>query len=307
MQAALAQLSQEAGGQVALATLQTILSNILAHQEEPKYRKLRLENAAMQKKVFSISGGTDFLLAVGFKKTETDLILPNSVSPVSLVQARQAIEDALKSTAPPAVAAAAPPAAAPAPPAAAPAPPAAPAAPAAPAMFSADSIASMLNNIQPAAAAPPAAPPAAGSFSADSIASMLRNMPSQPQQQQRGAPPLDLMEVLSLANPWDGEMQAKLADFLPDPQGSTPDSVAETLSTPQLQQAAASFTHALNGLGGQGLIAEMRLNPSGYGVEPFLRSLQEKADAEKRAKEAEQGSSASGGGASASSAQMDLS
>ena len=41
------------------------------------------------------------------------------------------------------------------------------------------------------------------------------------------------------------------------------DSIGETLRTPQLQQAAASFTEALNGLGAQGLIAELRLNPTG--------------------------------------------
>ena len=181
--------------------------------------------------------------------------------------------------------------------------PAAPTAPTVPAAFSADSIAGILNNIQAAAA--PAAPPGAAGFSADSIASMLRNMPQQQAQQtqqtqlQRGSPPLDLMQVISLVNPWDREMQARLSEFLPE--GAPPDTVAETLSTPQLQQAAASFTHALNGLGAQGLIAEMKLNPSGYGVEAFLRALQDKADADKRAKE--------GGGdhASTSSAPMDLS
>jgi hypothetical protein len=143
---------------------------------------------------------------------------------------------------------------------------------------------------------------------------MLRNMPQQsqppqPPPQQRGTQPLDLMDVLSLVNPWDRELQACLSEYLPDPEGSpSADTVAETLSTPQLQQAAASFTNALNGLGGQGLIAEMRLNPSGYGVEAFIRALQDKADAEKRAKQGEQGGGGGGGGGgSASSAPMDLS
>ena len=126
-------------------------------------------------------------------------------------------------------------------------------------------------------------------------------MPQQaqpPRPQRPAAEPLDLMDVLSQVNPWDREMHAQLSGFLPE--GSPADSVAETLSTPQLQQAAASFTHALNGLGGQGLIAELRLNPAGFGVEAFLRALQEKADADKQTHAAEGG----GGGASTS---MDLS
>ena len=299
MQPALAQLATAEGGAVALETLHKIVSNILANQDDPKYRKLRLENAAMQRKVFSVAGGIEFMLALGFNKTATDIILPASVSAVRLLQARQAIEDALKpkQTAAPAPAPvpASVPVAATAPPTAAPPVPAA-AAPTAPAAaFSADSIASILNNIQPAASS------AAASFSADSIASMLRNMPQQAQQprpQQPAAEPLDLMDVLSLVNPWDQEMNSRLSGFLPE--GSPSDSVAETLSTPQLQQAAASFTHALNGLGGQGLIAEMRLNPAGFGVEAFLRALQEKAEADKQTHTTE-------GGRGASSTSMDLS
>ena len=44
-------------------------------------------------------------------------------------------------------------------------------------------------------------------------------------------------------------------------------------------EAAARFTEALNQGEAQGLIAEMGLNPSGLGVEPFLRSLQAASDA----------------------------
>jgi len=39
-------------------------------------------------------------------------------------------------------------------------------------------------------------------------------------------------------------------------------------------EAAARFTEALNQGEAAGLIAEMGLNPTGLGVEPFLRSLQ---------------------------------
>ena len=54
----------------------------------------------------------------------------------------------------------------------------------------------------------------------------------------------------------------------------------------RVREAAARFTEALNQGEAQGLIAEMGLNPSGLGVEPFLRALQASADAAK-AKEAE--------------------
>ena len=41
------------------------------------------------------------------------------------------------------------------------------------------------------------------------------------------------------------------------------------------EQAANAFTEALNNGSAGGLIAEMGLNPTGLGVEPFLRALQE--------------------------------
>jgi hypothetical protein len=98
------------------------------------------------------------------------------------------------------------------------------------------------------------------------------------QQQGQGEPPLELIEILTLAASsgvaFDRGIQAQLAEHLPSSPSSA-DSVVETIQSPQLQQAAAGFTQALNGLGGQGLLAEMRLNPAGYGVEQFLRALQE--------------------------------
>jgi len=175
-----------------------------------------------------------------------------------------------------AAAAPTPAAAAPSPTAAAPAPTdvgaapsavegnAAAALPAAPA-FSADSIASAMA----AAAAPPAAPgapaPAAAAFSADSIASLLGSI-TQPTQ------PVSLNAVLSADATIplvDASMEASLSEHIPP--GS---SVTETLQTPQLQQAAQSFTEALHSGDAAGIIAEMGLNPAGHGVEPFLRALQ---------------------------------
>jgi len=242
-----------------METLCKVISNILAQPAEAKYRKLRLENAAMQKRVFSVPGGLDFLLALGFESTAGELTLPPGASLDKLQEARVAIEAGLASMAPSAV---------PAPVAPAPAAPAPAAAP-----FSADAIASMLNNIQanvPATAVPPAATQPA--FNANTIASILGNIQAAAPQ----SPPIDLNDVLALAmgSCSDAGAQARLAEYLPE-GGAFGDTVRETLGSPQLQQAASSFTAALHGVDAQGLIAELRLNPAGYGVEPFLRALQE--------------------------------
>ena len=52
-------------------------------------------------------------------------------------------------------------------------------------------------------------------------------------------------------------------------------------------KAAARFTEALNRGEAAGLIQEMRLNPTGPGVEPFLNALQASADEEAKKKEGE--------------------
>lgn len=120
----------------------------------------------------------------------------------------------------------------------------------------------------------------------------------------------------------DPSVEQRLAEHLP---GNAGESVAESLSTPQVQQvhrspaaranhtharthsspgvprcwmppaqcglltrapcaacgqAAQAFTEALNNGSAGGIIAEMGLNPTGLGVEPFCRALQEKAAAE---------------------------
>jgi len=240
-----------------METLCKVISNILAQPAEAKYRKLRLENAAMQKRVFSVPGGLDVLLALGFESSAGELNLPPGYSLDKLQEARVAIEASLASTAPPAAPAAPAPAAL--------APAAAP--------FSADAIAGMLNNIQanvPATAVPPAATQPA--FNANTIASILGNIQAAAPQSQ----PIDLNDVLALAmgSCSDAGAQARLAEYLPE-GGAFGDTVRETLGSPQLQQAASSFTAALHGVDAQGLIAELRLNPAGYGVEPFLRALQE--------------------------------
>jgi len=86
------------------------------------------------------------------------------------------------------------------------------------------------------------------------------------------AAPVSLNAVLSpeaTAPLIDSTMAAALAEHLP-----AGESAAQTVNTPQLQQALTRFTEALHTGGAAGLIAELRINPSGLGVEPFLRALQ---------------------------------
>ena len=66
---ALVTLAQAPGGRgnVAMNTLLKIIANVLAHPSEPKYRKLRIDNATMQEKVLSLSGGQAFLQSIGFE------------------------------------------------------------------------------------------------------------------------------------------------------------------------------------------------------------------------------------------------
>jgi len=71
----------------------------------------------------------------------------------------------------------------------------------------------------------------------------------------------------------DPSMEQRLAEHLPS-DSAFGESVADSLSTPQVQQAANAFTEALNNGSAGGVIAEMGLNPTGLGVEPFLRALQ---------------------------------
>ena len=113
---------------LALSTVQKIVNNILSHQDDPKYRRLRTENKAIKEKVMSAVGGGALLEALGFAAQGGDeLVLPMEASPVTLLQARMKIDTALtQMTSPPS----------PAPPAPAAAPAAAPVASAPPAAAS---------------------------------------------------------------------------------------------------------------------------------------------------------------------------
>jgi len=88
---------------LALSTVQKIVNNILSHQDDPKYRRLRTENKAIKEKVLSAVGGGALLEALGFAAQGGDeLVLPMEASPVTLLQARMKIDAALtRLTSPP--------------------------------------------------------------------------------------------------------------------------------------------------------------------------------------------------------------
>jgi len=140
------------------------------------------------------------------------------------------------------------------------------AAPAAAAPFSAMDISNILGNIMPGA--PPAAPApgAGGAFSAEAISNILSSCSAQA--------PVTLNSVLAADSTTplvDTSMEQRLAEHLPE---GVAESVAETLSTPQLQQAMLRMTEALHTGDAAGLVAELGIRPAGLGVEPFLRALQ---------------------------------
>ena len=136
MDAAIAQL-RAAGepGAAALAMAQKLIGNVLAKQDDPKFRRVKTSNPKLQAALFSIPGGRELMRAAGFEDEAggDELVLPANASLVTLRLRLHAIDEALKPaaappSAPPPRAAASPARAAPAaapPPAPPPPPPAA--------------------------------------------------------------------------------------------------------------------------------------------------------------------------------------
>lgn len=43
----------------AMKTVETLIGNLCDHPEDPKYNRIRLQNAGLQKKLFNFDGGAD--------------------------------------------------------------------------------------------------------------------------------------------------------------------------------------------------------------------------------------------------------
>ena len=75
-----------ASGTAALEMAQKLIGNVIAKQDEPKYRKIKTSNAKLQAALFSVPGGRELMLACGFEEDSggEELILPSSASLVTL-------------------------------------------------------------------------------------------------------------------------------------------------------------------------------------------------------------------------------
>ena len=88
-----------------LKLVHKIVSNIISDQDNAKKRRLKVDNALVKGKVLSLAGGRELLLALGFQPEGAELVLPQEAPLVKLLQARNAIDDALTAAAAPAPAA----------------------------------------------------------------------------------------------------------------------------------------------------------------------------------------------------------
>ena len=64
-----------------LSTINKVISNIIKHPHEEKYRKLKRSNALINKKLVSVPGAIDVLMATGFVPCGDEYVL--SVSPLA--------------------------------------------------------------------------------------------------------------------------------------------------------------------------------------------------------------------------------
>jgi len=62
--------------QVCLRTLQMILTNVLTHPDQPRYRRIKKDNPKLQSDIVTATGGIDFLKSVGFAESGDRIQLP---------------------------------------------------------------------------------------------------------------------------------------------------------------------------------------------------------------------------------------
>ena len=96
---ALSTTSLSPAGEAALQTLISIAENIIHKPKEEKFRRLKLGNAALQRKLLGLPGGLAALVALGFAEAEHEgeavlLATPDKAGMDKLVsgKARLAIE-----------------------------------------------------------------------------------------------------------------------------------------------------------------------------------------------------------------------
>merc|ERR1711865_1233768 len=72
----LAKIDPWADQEVCYVTMLKVLGNIVANPTEGKFFSLKIENAAIQKKILSHDGARGFLEALGFRENAGALVLP---------------------------------------------------------------------------------------------------------------------------------------------------------------------------------------------------------------------------------------
>lgn len=89
----LLQCPDESAVQAAIFLLLKIISNIISHPLEEKYRRLNRSNAAFSKKIGSLNGGPASMLALGFNQIGDDWVLvPNSEAWNNIVSCHKKLE-----------------------------------------------------------------------------------------------------------------------------------------------------------------------------------------------------------------------
>ena len=89
----------------ALTTLQKMLNNIISNPNEEKYRKVKKGNSAFQKRVGSLSGSNELMIAAGFVEETIDgeayyVILPSAEAWPKLLEAQANISAAISQSMP---------------------------------------------------------------------------------------------------------------------------------------------------------------------------------------------------------------
>jgi hypothetical protein len=85
----------------AVPTLQTLFLNILCSPDEPKFRRLRASNPALQAKLLSVAGAVELLRAVGFVEEGDFFVLaPGLALPQAVIERIAAVAEELAATAP---------------------------------------------------------------------------------------------------------------------------------------------------------------------------------------------------------------
>ncbi|XP_055920485.1 peptide-N(4)-(N-acetyl-beta-glucosaminyl)asparagine amidase [Eupeodes corollae] len=76
----------------AVRILLILLDNVIREPNNPKYRAIRLENRTIREKLLSLAGVTDLLREIGFIRTQSEYVLPETTVLENIKQYREVIK-----------------------------------------------------------------------------------------------------------------------------------------------------------------------------------------------------------------------